>query len=49
MTEARLELPYEGTKKMLLVDSIENKEFLRELLKAMNDELPSRKKKKQRS
>ena len=28
MPEAELELPYEGAKEMLLVDNIENKEFL---------------------
>ena len=44
MPEAILELPYEGAKEMLLVDDIENKEFLRELLEAMYDELPAPKK-----
>ncbi|MCR5734462.1 MAG: TfoX/Sxy family protein [Lachnospiraceae bacterium] len=44
MPEAMLELPYEGAKEMLLVDDIENKEFLRELLEAMYDELPAPKK-----
>ncbi len=46
MPEAELELPYEGAKEMLLVDNIENKEFLRELLDGMYDELPASKKKK---
>ncbi|MCR5673141.1 MAG: TfoX/Sxy family protein [Lachnospiraceae bacterium] len=46
MPEAGLELPYEGAKEMLLVDDIENKEFLRELLETMYDELPAAKKKK---
>ena len=46
MPEAELELPYEGAKEMLLVDNVENKEFLRELLEAMYDELPTPKKKK---
>ena len=46
MPEAELELPYEGAKEMLLVDNVENKEFLRELLEAMYDELPAPKKKK---
>ena len=45
MPEADLELPYEGTKEMLLVDNIDNKEFLRELLESMYDELPAPKKK----
>lgn len=46
MPEADKELPYEGAKEMLLVDNVENKEFLRDLLEAMYDELPSPKKKK---
>ena len=46
MPEADLELPYEGAKEMLLVDDVENKEFLQELLEAMYDELPAPKKKK---
>ena len=40
MPEARFELPYEGAKEMLLVDNVENKEFLKELLEAMYEELP---------
>lgn len=46
MPKAELELPYEGAKEMLLVDNIENKEFLKELLEGMYDELPVPKKKK---
>ena len=46
MPEAELELPYEGAKEMLLVDNIENKEFLKELLEGMYGELPAPKKKK---
>ena len=46
MPDADLELPYEGAKEMLLVDDVDNKEFLRELLEAMYDELPAPKKKK---
>lgn len=46
MPDADRELPYEGAKKMLLVDNVENKEFLRELLEAMYEELPAPKKKK---
>jgi len=41
-----MELPYEGAKEMLLVDTVENREFLEELLNAMYDELPAPKKKK---
>ena len=48
MPEATLELPYDGAKEMLLVDGIENKEFLRELLEAMVDALPAPKKKKEK-
>ena len=46
MPEADLELPYEGAKEMLLVDDIDNREFLRTLLEAMYGELPAPKKKK---
>jgi TfoX/Sxy family transcriptional regulator of competence genes len=46
MPEADMELPYEGAKEMLLVDDIDNKEFLRDLFDAMYDELPAPKKKK---
>ena len=46
MPDAALELPYEGAKEMLLVDNVENREFLRELLEAMYPELPGSKKKK---
>ena len=46
MPNAQTELPYEGQKEMLMVDDIENKDFLRELIEAMYDELPQPKKKK---
>jgi tfoX N-domain family protein len=46
MPNADMELPYEGAKEMLIVDDVENKEFLRELLEAMYEELPAPKKKK---
>ena len=46
MPEAELELPYEGAKEMLMVDDVENKEFLRDLFDAMYPELPAPKKKK---
>lgn len=45
MPDADLELPYEGAKEMLLVDDIENREFLQYLLEAMYHELPEPKKK----
>ena len=46
MPDADRELPYEGAKEMLLVDNVDNREFLTELLEAMYDELPAPKKKK---
>ena len=46
MPDADLELPYEGAKEMLLVDDIENKGFLKDLMEAMYEELPAPKKKK---
>ena len=41
MPDADRELPYEGAKEMLLVDDVDNKEFLGELLNAMYVELPA--------
>ena len=46
MPDADLELPYEGAKEMLLVNDVENKEFLKELIEAIYGELPAPKKKK---
>ena len=46
MPDAELELPYEGAKEMLLVNDVENKEFLKELIEAIYGELPAPKKKK---
>jgi TfoX/Sxy family transcriptional regulator of competence genes len=46
MPSADMELPYEGAKEMLLVDNVENRDFLRELVEAMYDELPAPKKKR---
>ena len=48
MPDAERELPYEGTKEMLLVDDVENREFLERLLEAMIDELPVPKPKKKK-
>ena len=45
MPNADTELPYDGAMEMLLVDDVDNKEFLRELLEAMYPELPTPKKK----
>ena len=46
MPDAEMELPYEGAKEMLLVDDVEDREFLRELLETMYEELPAPKKKR---
>ena len=46
MPNAEMELPYDGAKEMLLVDDVDNKEFLKELLEAMYPELPASKKRK---
>ena len=46
MPNADMEVPYEGAKEMILVNDVENREFLRELLEAMYKELPAPKKKK---
>lgn len=48
MPNASLELPYEGAKEMLLVDDVDNRDFLTELIKAMYDELPTPKPKKKK-
>ena len=46
MPEPVMEKPYEGAKEMLLVDNVENREFLRELLEAVYGELPPPRKKR---
>lgn len=45
MPNAPLELPYEGAKEMILVDEIDDREFLIKLIGAMAAELPEPKKK----
>ncbi len=45
MPDASMELPYDGAKEMILVDDIDNREFLCELVEAMYEELPAPKKK----
>ena len=40
MPDAPLEVPYPGGKKMFLVEEIDNRELLRELIIAICDELP---------
>ena len=39
MPDADMELPYKGAKEMLLVDDVENRKFLQELLESIYDEL----------
>lgn len=46
MSTVTYELPYEGAKEMLLVDDVDNREFLCNLFLSMYDELPAPKKKK---
>ena len=46
MPDADREVPYERAKEMLLVDNVDKREFLTELLTAMYEELPDPKKKK---
>ncbi len=46
MPEAERELPYEGAKEMLLVENIEDRDFLHKLFETMYEELPETKKKK---
>jgi TfoX/Sxy family transcriptional regulator of competence genes len=45
MPDADMELPYEGAKEMILVNNVDNREFLQELIEAMYEELPAPKKK----
>lgn len=45
MPSAKFELPYEGAKEMLLIEDIDNKEFLSKLILTMYDELPTPKRK----
>ncbi len=44
MPDASAELPYEGAKEMLLVENIEDKEFMQRLFAAISEELPEPKK-----
>lgn len=44
LPNATYETPYKGAKDMLLVDNIEDKDFLFQLINAMYDELPAVKK-----
>ena len=46
MPDAQRVSPYPGAKEMLLVEEVEDKDFLHDLLEAMYDELPAPKEKK---
>jgi TfoX/Sxy family transcriptional regulator of competence genes len=46
MPSASYELPYDGAKEMLLVDEVDNREFLTGLFETMYAELPTPKPKK---
>lgn len=48
MENAKYELPYDGAKEMLLVDDVDNKEFLTRLVNVVYDELPAPKQKKEK-
>ncbi len=48
MPTASYELPYHGTKEMLLVEDVDSKEFLTGLFNTMYDELPTPKPKKKK-
>lgn len=41
MSQAAFQTPYEGAKEMLLVDNVDNREFLCELIQTMAPELPT--------
>ena len=48
MPDAPMELPYEGAKEMLLVEDVDDREFLCSLIEGMWEELPEKKKKSRR-
>ena len=48
MPTATYELPYEGAKEMLLVDEVDDKEFMTGLFNAVYEELPAPKPKKKK-
>ncbi len=45
MPDASMEFPYDGAKEMLLVDDVDNREFLCDLVQSMWEELPEKKRK----
>ena len=46
MPDAPFELPYEGAKEMLLIENVDDREFLARLINFVADESPEPKKKK---
>lgn len=46
LPKVKYELPYDGTKEMLLVEEVDNRKFLEGLFQVMYDELPNQKRKK---
>ena len=46
MPDAPYEPPYDGAKDMILVENVDDREFLKALFEAMYDELPEPKRKK---
>jgi TfoX/Sxy family transcriptional regulator of competence genes len=46
MPDAAMELPYDGAKEMILVDDVDNRELLCELVRSMWEDLPEKKRKK---
>ena len=49
MPDAPRECPYEGAKEMLLVEELDNRDFMVRLFQAMYEALPAPKKKKRRN
>lgn len=41
LPDAPLEIPYDGAKKMILIEEIDDREFLAELIESIFEELPS--------
>ena len=48
LSDAQLQLPYEGGKDMLLVDDVDDKEYLSGLFDVLYEELPEPKPKKKK-
>ena len=48
LPDSPMEPPYEGAKEMILVEDVDNADFLRELFRAIWEELPEPKKKRKK-